>query len=192
MLDMAETSFDEAAWRERMENFRREKEAFLLESPDSPITDVADDLPALAWFPLEPSFRVVSRYQPATTREEVSLATTSGPDRSYERVATFGFTLDDAHHVLTGYRAPGQATIFVPFADGTAGASTPETGRYLDVDPRDAGVGDDVVLEFNLAQLPFAAYSDRYASTLPPRENRLDVAVAAGERSPERKRRKPE
>lgn len=180
---MPESDFDEVAWRERLEAFRREKATHLLEGANSPIADVTGTF-ELSWFPLDPAYRVVARYQPVETVETVALASTTGPDRSFERRATFGFTLRGGHHVLTGYRAEGQSTLFVPFTDETAGEETPAVGRYLDVDPGEAGMGDDVVLEFNLAQVPFAAYSERYVSVVPPARNHVSAAIRAGEREP--------
>lgn len=181
---MPEAAFDEDAWRDRLETYRREKAVLLLERPDSPLGTATEEIEALEWYPLDPRFRVVSRFQPVHAVEEVSLSRTKGPDRTYERVATFGFTLSSGNHVLTGYRATGQETTFVPFTDETTGDDTPATGRYLDVDTGEADAGDEVVLEFNLAQLPFAAYSDRFASTLPPEENHVGVEIQAGEKRP--------
>lgn len=181
---MPESDLDVDAWRDRLTSFRHEKEAALLDDPNTPLGDPDTAPDGITFYDLDPSFRVVARYQPVQTTEEVALSSTRGPDRKYERAATFGFTLDDDHHVLTGYRAEGQDTIFVPFTDETTGIETPETGRYLDVDPGDAGVGDNVALEFNLAQLPFAAYSENYASTVPPEDNHVPVAIRAGERQP--------
>lgn len=181
---MPEADLDEDAWRARLTTFRREKERALLDAPDSPLADADLDVDALAWFPLDPTFRVVARYQPVQTPAEVTLPSTTGPAREYHRTATFGFTLGGEHHVLTGYQHESQQSLFVPFTDETNGDETPPIGRYLDVDPGDADIGDDVVLEFNLANLPFAAYSERYGSTIPPDENRLTVEVRAGERTP--------
>jgi len=183
---MPEPDLDEAAWRERLESFRREKGAFLVDDPASPLADVDDAPTRLNWFPLDLEYRILARYQPVQDPETVTLESTTGPARKYERVATFGFTISGDHHVLTGYRYEGQESIFVPFTDETNGAETPEVGRYLDVDVGDAEIGDDVALEFNLAQLPFAAYSDEYASTKPPEENHVEAPIRAGERLPER------
>lgn len=182
---MPEPDLDEAAWRDRLESFRQEKEAFLVDDPESPFAAVDDAPTSLTWFPLDPEYRVLARYQPVQESETVTLESTTGPARKYERVATFGVTIDGDHHVLTGYRYEGQDSIFVPFTDETNGDETPEIGRYLDVDAGDASIGDDVVLEFNLAQLPYAAYSDHYASTKPPENNHVDAAVRAGERYPD-------
>lgn len=181
---MTETDLDEDAWRDRMESFRREKEAFLLSDPDSPLSDVPTRFDKLEWFSLDLEYRIVARFQPVQSRERETISSTKGPARKYERVATFGFTLDGDHHVLNGYQVEGEDTLFVPFTDETNGNETPEFGRYLDVDPGEAEIGDDVVLEFNLAQVPYAAYSDHYASTVPPEENHVAAAIRAGERTP--------
>lgn len=181
---MAEPDLDEESWRDRIASFRREKEVFLLSNQESPLSDVPTRFDELAWFPLDLEYRVVARFQPAQSRETETLSSTKGPARKYERVATFGFTIDGDHHVLTGYQVEGEDTLFVPFTDETNGNETPEFGRYLDVDTGDAGTGDDVVLEFNLAQVPYAAYSDEYTSTVPPDENHVSVAIRAGERTP--------
>ena len=181
---MPEADFDEDAWRDRLESFRREKESYLLTDPESPLADDADTIEGLQWYPLDPDYRVVARFQPVQSPETVTLSTTKGPSRKYDRVATFGFTLGGDHHVLTGYQTETEETLFVPFTDETNGNGSPRVGRYLDVDPGDAGIGDDVVLEFNLAQAPFTAYSEHYASTVPPEENHVSVEIRAGERTP--------
>ena len=38
-----------------------------------------------------------------------------------------------------------------------------------------------MTIDFNLAYNPFCAYTDAYSCALPPHENWLDVAIAAGE-----------
>lgn len=45
-----------------------------------------------------------------------------------------------------------------------------------------AGADGTVVVDFNDAYLPPCAFSDQYVCPLPPAENRLPVAVAAGEK----------
>jgi uncharacterized protein (DUF1684 family) len=39
------------------------------------------------------------------------------------------------------------------------------------------------ILDFNLAYSPYCAYSPYYSCPVPPAENTLPVAIAAGERS---------
>ena len=84
---------------------------------------------------------------------------------------------------MTGY-AGG---LFIPFRDATNGNETYGAGRYL-VDAaksHDLGVDEatgELILDFNFATQPSCAYDPRWACPLAPPENRLDIAVRAGER----------
>jgi uncharacterized protein len=55
-------------------------------------------------------------------------------------------------------------------------------GRFLYLD--DPGAAADVELDWNLLVLPPCAFSYQYACPIPPEENRIPVAVTAGERHP--------
>jgi len=79
---------------------------------------------------------------------------------------------------------PGSATaadLFVPFMDATTGRETYPAGRYVSLE--DAGEGR-YVLDFNLAFNPSCAYGtpERFQCPRTPAENRLAVAIRAGER----------
>jgi uncharacterized protein (DUF1684 family) len=75
--------------------------------------------------------------------------------------------------------------VFLPFRDATAGTETYGAGRYLldTVKGADLGGSDSrLILDFNYAYHPSWAYDARWSCPLAPPENRLDVAVRAGER----------
>ena len=75
--------------------------------------------------------------------------------------------------------------MFLPFRDATSGSETYGAGRYLLDTVKGADLGDDggrLVLDFNFAYNPSCAYDPRWACPLAPPENRLPVAVRAGER----------
>jgi uncharacterized protein (DUF1684 family) len=179
-----EADFDEAAWRDRLTDHRREKDEFFAEHPQSPIPPGdRDDFDGLPYFDLDPEYRVVARFSRAQDPDTVKLDSTQGPPAEYERVAVFGFQLGGDHHTLAAFRVEGEDSLFVPFTDETNGDETYGRGRYLDVAvPEDAETGDDVVVDFNLAYSPFCAYSDTFSCALPPEENRVDAPVRAGER----------
>jgi len=65
------------------------------------------------------------------------------------------------------------------FADGTSGSETYPGGRYLYV-PRPDSTGH-TYLDFNKAYNPPCAFTEFATCLLPPAENRLDLAVKAGE-----------
>lgn len=182
---MPESDFDEAAWRERVEEFREEKDEFFADHPQSPIPpEQREAFEGLNYYDLDPDYRVLARLQWVETPETVALQMTKGEAAGYERVATLGFTLHGDHHVLDGFRAEGMESLFVPFADETNGDTTYDIGRYLELDVTEeaADTGDEVVLDFNVAYAPFCAYSETYACPLPPERNHLDVRIEAGEK----------
>ena len=77
--------------------------------------------------------------------------------------------------------------LFVPFRDATNGTTTYGAGRYL-VDAAksfDLGTDEDtgrLILDLNFASQPSCALDPKWACPLAPPENRLDIAIEAGER----------
>ena len=107
---------------------------------------------------------------------------------AYDLVGQLGIELGDSLSVLDVYQAPGVDPLLIPFRDDTNGSETWAEGRYLTIedpwDGEDRGVRD-VTVDFNAAYHPLCVYDSTVRSALPPSENRIDVAVSAGERLPE-------
>ena len=76
--------------------------------------------------------------------------------------------------------------LFLPFTDVTTRVETYESGRYIDLETSEI-VNNEVVIDFNKAYNPFCAYvSGVYNCPIPPKENRLSVAIRAGEKTYEK------
>src|SRR5690606_29215205 len=73
----------------------------------------------------------------------------------------------------------GEGGLFLILADRTSGHGSYGAGRYLDVAAPDAQ--GHVKLNFNRAYNPPCAFTAFATCPLPPPENRLDLAVTAGE-----------
>ena len=69
--------------------------------------------------------------------------------------------------------------LFVPFGDLTNGSGTYRGGRYMNLRRTATGLYD---LDFNQAFHPYCVYNPAWICPVPPRENRLQVAIPAGER----------
>ncbi|HZJ44338.1 MAG TPA: DUF1684 domain-containing protein [Pyrinomonadaceae bacterium] len=68
--------------------------------------------------------------------------------------------------------------LFILFRDRTVGKSTYGAGRFLYAEmPKDG----KVVLDFNRAENPPCAFTPYATCPLPPRQNRLPIAITAGE-----------
>jgi uncharacterized protein (DUF1684 family) len=83
---------------------------------------------------------------------------------------------------LTAFADEGERTItrlFVPFGDLTSGSETYGGGRYLELERTSTTLYD---LDFNRAYHPFCVFNIAYVCPVPPPENRLNVAIRAGER----------
>jgi uncharacterized protein (DUF1684 family) len=98
------------------------------------------------------------------------------------------FEVDGAEHRLTSFDShgsDGSHVLFVPFRDATSGNETYGAGRYVEAPVYDEDDdGGLLELDFNYAYNPSCVFSPAYDCPFPPPQNRLNVAVRAGERLP--------
>jgi hypothetical protein len=165
--------------------FRREKDAFFAEGPDSPIESAERGaaFPGLRYFAPDAAYRVEATVEPFERPETVQLGTTRGQIRPQQRFAELHFVLDGQECRLTAFTDVGEqhpGELFVPFRDVTSGKESYGAGRYVEVHYTDQ---PSVVLDFNLAYSPWCAYNAAYTCIVPPAENFLAVAVRAGEQA---------
>jgi uncharacterized protein (DUF1684 family) len=178
--------FDADAWRRELETQRDQKDRFFAEHRQSPVPpEERDDFDGLDYFDPDPDYRVAATVTVHDGPEPVTMDTTAGTEVRYLRELTLSFEVSGEERELAAYRQEGDDQYFVPFRDKTTGQQTYEGGRYMEFETeRDLSDGDEITLDLNLAYSPFCAYSETFACPLPPEENWLDVAVAAGEKAP--------
>jgi uncharacterized protein len=137
----------------------------------------------LAYFPVDPSYAVPAAFRefPPAARQRVDIQTSTHEVRQMERVGVLEFTLQGQRLSLEALVEAGESgdRLFVPFTDLTAGTETYRAGRYLDIARSATGV---YVVDFNLAYNPYCYYNPTYDCPYPPKENRLAVAIKAGEK----------
>ena len=75
-----------------------------------------------------------------------------------------------------------EGTLLLVFADLTNGKESYPAGRFL-VLPKGEN-SDRIIMDFNRAYVPPCGFSIAYNCPLPPPQNRLKVAVRAGEKNP--------
>lgn len=167
-----------------IEDERRRKDAFFRASAQSPVpAHERARFPPLDYYPVDPSWRLTLRVEPYAEPQAFELVTNMGERRVFRREGQVRFTRDGAPVSLQLYReiesGGDSATLWVPFTDAGAGRQTYPAGRYLDTE---AGADGTVVLDFNRAYNPYCAYGWAYSCPMTPPENRLKIAVPAGER----------
>jgi uncharacterized protein (DUF1684 family) len=90
------------------------------------------------------------------------------------------FDVDGKTYRLDALTEQGEEKLFIIFADATSGRETYGAGRYLYADPPDAE--GRIVVDFNKAYSPPCAFTNFATCPLPPFQNRLPIAVEAGEK----------
>jgi len=174
-------------YAERLRENRAEKDRVFAEKRGSPIPpDERDDFDGLDYFEPNPDYRVEATATVHDDPDPVDMETSDDRTVRYLHVVTFEFTLDGESHTLHGFQQEGRdGEVFVPFRDKTTGQQTYRGGRYMELAPDRELLDDDrVTLDFNLAYMPFCAFSDAFSCPLPPEENWLETVVPAGERDP--------
>lgn len=145
--------------------------------------------PGLSYFDHDPAARVMGRVTEAPEKR-YDIQTSDAETMTFTRFGTVSFDIGDRTHRLELYWLEGYGGgIFLPFRDATSGKESYGGGRYLldTIKGADLGMnGDEMVLDFNFAYNPSCAYDPRWSCPLAPPENRLEVAVQAGELAPRR------
>jgi uncharacterized protein len=162
---------------------RAAKDEGFKNSPDSPVpADKKASLVPLVYYPIDENYAVPASLEPVAERTRIQVPTSTGKIRNIERVGTLKFSLQGKPMRLTAFidvESPQQNRLFVPFADQTSGTETYPAGRYMELDPTATGI---YVVDFNVAYNPYCYYSPEFDCPYPPKENRLDAAIRAGER----------
>ena len=148
--------------------------------PDTPLRTAFTGTPAYA---PHPRWTVTGRYTPFDEPRPTTVgAAVEGLEHVYDAPGRVEFEVDGRPLALTAFagRAPG--SLMVLFTDATSGVTTYAANRALAIAPPAAD--GSVVLDFNRATNLPCAYTDLATCPLPPAENRLPVAIEAGERIP--------
>ena len=133
----------------------------------------------LMFYPLDMNYRVTAKWVPSDGKKTVDVPNVLGDVTPVPVAGTVLFKIDGQEQRLTALGGePSKGLSFV-FNDLTAKTDTYPGGRFLETDPVVDGA---VVLDFNRAYNPPCAVTPYATCPLAPKENRLQVAIAAGEK----------
>jgi len=161
-----------------LNEFRAEKDDFFSHHPQSPLShEQKHSFSGLKYFPEDRALHLEVKVDGFSKKETVSIQTSGGTLQTYQRYGRFKFNVDGQPAELTLYS--NLDGFFLPFADNLAGIETYPAGRYLEVEQISK---DHFLVDFNLAYNPYCAYNEQWSCPITPPENRLKVAIRAGEK----------
>ncbi len=163
-----------------------ERARLFLHHPQSPIpapARTAENLPR--YFDYDESMRVVARLE-AVEPQPLMLPGSRDETFGASRVGRARFALDGEACSVDAYWLDGYAGgLYISVRDTTSGVETYGAGRYVIDGAKGADLGaseDGLVIDFNFAYQPSCSYDPRWSCPLAPPQNRLGVALRAGER----------
>jgi len=129
------------------------------------------------WYPVDSRYRVTADYEPYPEPRPVKVPNVLGGDFDYKAPGLLHFKLEGKDYTLMPVIEGDH--LFIIFRDLTSRSETYGAGRFLY-----APVAKDgkVILDFNKAENPPCAFTDFATCPLPPQQNRLDLAIPAGEK----------
>jgi hypothetical protein len=177
---------DGRPYEERVAADRARKDAEF-RAPDNKFSPIPADQRAafttLPYFPIRAEYRVPAALSAVRSDPPIviALSNTAHELERKVKVGTLTFTLLGTAFTLSAFAESVGAVqrLWVPFRDLTSGLDTYGGGRYLDLDRTATGLYD---LDFNRAYHPYCVYDPSWVCPYPPAENRLAVAIRAGER----------
>jgi uncharacterized protein (DUF1684 family) len=161
-----------------LDAFRAEKNEFFGKHPQSPLTrEQRQEFHGLNYFPENDSLKLEVKVDEFESKQTFEMQTSTGDVQVYEKFGKFHFEVDGEQVELTIYQ--NQHGFFLPFVDSLAGKETYPAGRYLEPEPLPGGY---FLVDFNIAYNPYCAYNEMWSCPITPAENRLKVAIRAGEK----------
>jgi uncharacterized protein (DUF1684 family) len=174
-----------ASQEKRVMEWRKEREEFFKTHERSPLTlKQRRVFKGLKYYPFTPRYIFsgqIERYHFYINDPNyyVILSTNKGTSKRYIRYGRFNFRINDKEYAIEILKSILSDFLLIPFNDKTNGRETYAGGRYIDAEIL---VGYNMILDFNMAYHPPCAYNNKLICVLPPRENRLDIAIRAGEK----------
>jgi hypothetical protein len=161
-----------------LEAFRKEKDDFFKDHPQSPLTpEQKRNFKGLNYFPENPDLQLEIEAEDLPKKERIEMQTSTGDIQEYYRHSRIQFKVEGKEAELTIYEGPNG--FFLPFIDSLAGKETYPAGRYLEPEELSGG---RFRIDFNVAYNPYCAYNEHWSCPLTPFENRLKVPIRAGEK----------
>ncbi len=138
--------------------------------------------PGLEYFPIDPAWRIVARWEPFEKLRMVPVVNILGQTEPTLVAGKASFAHAGTQVELIAIDEGPQAPLFFVISDATSGKETYGGGRHLYATrPREGE--RTIVLDFNRAENPPCALTPFSTCPVPPKENRLPFPIRAGEKT---------
>jgi uncharacterized protein len=131
------------------------------------------------FFPLDLSYRITATWVPSDSKKTMDVPNVLGDITPTPVAGTVVFKINGREMHLTDLGGNPSKGLFFVFNDLTSKTETYPGGRFLETEPV---VNGTVVIDFNRAYNPPCAVTPYATCPLAPKDNRLAVAIPAGEK----------
>jgi len=142
-------------------------------------SQAARDFTGMMFFPLDLTYRITATWVASDGKSTLEIPNVLGDVTKTPVAGTLQFKINGQELTLTPLGGDAAKGFFIVFNDLTAKRDTYPGGRFLDTPPVVNGM---VELDFNRAYNPPCAVTPYATCPLAPKENRLAVAIPAGEK----------
>jgi hypothetical protein len=134
----------------------------------------------LHWFPVDAAWRIQAKYVPWDKPRAVMFNSTNGVHETDQSPGYVAFQHEGKEYRLEPVIDEGE--LWFIMRDATSGKTTYGASRFLYADlPKDLTKPGTVEIDFNKAENPPCVFTNYATCPLPPPQNRLSLAVTAGE-----------
>ena len=148
-----------------------------LYNKDNPKADAFDGFP---FFPLNPEWHLKAKFIPNTDSTTVTVDNVLEEKVDLVSPGNIRFEVNGQTDEMIAFEA--NSGLFIMFNDETNGDETYHAGRYMIIPFADEE--GYTILDFNKAYNPPCAFNTFTTCNLPPPENRMKIAIRAGEKTP--------
>lgn len=132
------------------------------------------------FYPTDVNWRIDAQFEPYNPPKPMPITNVLGMESAETSPGAVKFEVGGREYRLDAVTEKNEPRLFMIIADKTSGQNTYPAGRYLYVDPPDAS--GHLIIDFNKAFSPPCAFTKFATCPLPPRQNRLPIAIEAGEK----------
>lgn len=134
----------------------------------------------LDYWPADEGWKIQGKFVPHPPGKTMPIVDIIGTTSDAPNPGAVEFQRDGKAYRIEAMGEPS-GELFLVLADRTSGHGSYPAGRFMDTPAPDAQ--GNVVLDFNRAYSPPCAFTSFATCPLPPPENRLDLAITAGEKT---------